>query len=150
MKRQIVNYRSVNQKRAIVEYMNGEKTLFDTSTNKDISHPYDEISDFKYNEDLNTEVSLVKLNIGKNLRRKDTLIGYINIEGKLVSNIYSIYFDKLYNVTDEKLDDLTKVIYDKLFCDSKVEEQKEKEATLKMSLLFKINKQSLNQSKVHN
>mgnify|MGYP004525761577 CR=1 FL=1 len=141
MKRQIVNYRSVNQKRAIVEYMNGEKTLFDTSTNKDISHPYDEISDFKYNEDLNTEVSLVKLNIGKNLRRKDTLIGYINIEGKLVSNIYSIYFDKLYNVTDEKLDDLTKVIYDKLFCDSKVEEQKEKEATLKMSLLFKINKQ---------
>lgn len=140
MKRQIVNYRSVNQKRAIVEYMNGEKTLFDTSTNKDISHPYDEISDFKYNEDLNTEVSLVKLNIGKNLRRKDTLIGYINIEGKLVSNIYSIYFDKLYNVTDEKLDDLTKVIYDKLFCDSKVEEQKEKEATLKMSLLFKINK----------
>lgn len=141
MKRQIVNYRSVNQKRAIVEYMNGEKTLFDTSTNKDISHPYDEISDFKYNEDLNTEVSLVKLNIGKNLRRKDTLIGYINIEGKLVSNIYSIYFDKLYNVTDEKLDDLTKVIYDKLFCDSKVEEQKEKEATLKMSLLFRINKQ---------
>lgn len=141
MKRQIVNYRSVNQKRAIVEYMNGEKTLFDTSTNKDISHPYDEISDFKYNEDLNTEVSLVKLNIGKNLRRKDTLIGYINIEGKLVSNIYSIYFDKLYNVTDEKLDDLTKVIYDKLFCDSKLEEQKEKEATLKMSLLFKINKQ---------
>lgn len=141
MKRQIVNYRSVNQKRAIVEYMNGEKTLFDTSTNKDISHPYDEISDFKYNEDLNTEVSLVKLNIGKNLRRKDTLIGYINIEGKLVSDIYSIYFDKLYNVTDEKLDDLTKVIYDKLFCDSKVEEQKEKEATLKMSLLFKINKQ---------
>ena len=141
MKRQIVNYRSVNQKRAIVEYMNGEKTLFDTSTNKDISHPYDEISDFKYNEDLNTEVSLVKLNIGKNLIRKHTLIGYINIEGKLVSNIYSIYFDKLYNVTDEKLDDLTKVIYDKLFCDSKVEEQKEKEATLKMSLLFKINKQ---------
>lgn len=141
MKRQIVNYRSVNQKRAIVEYMNGEKTLFDTSTNKDISHPYDEISDFKYNEDLNTEVSLVKLNIGKNLRRKDTLIGYINIEGKLVSNIYSIYFDKLYNVTDEKLDDLTKEIYDKLFCDSKLEEQKEKEATLKMSLLFKINKQ---------
>lgn len=141
MKRQIVNYRSVNQKRAIVEYMNGEKTLLDTSTNKDISHPYDEISDFKYNEDLNTEVSLVKLNIGKNLRRKDTLIGYINIDGKLVSNIYSIYFDKLYNVTDEKLDDLTKVIYDKLFCDSKVEEQKEKDAILKMSLLFRINKQ---------
>ena len=140
MKRQIVNYRSVNQKRAIVEYMNGEKTLFDTSTNKDISHPYDEISDFKYNVDLNTEVSLVKLNIGKNLRRKDTLIGYINIEGKLVSNIYSIYFDKLYNVTDEKLNDLTKIIYDKLFCDSKVEEQKEKDAILKMSLLFRINK----------
>ena len=140
MKRQIVNYRSVNQKKAIVEYMNGEKTLFDTSTNKDISHPYDEISDFKYNEDLNTEVSLVKLNIGKNLRRKDTLIGYIKIEGKLVSNIYSIYFDKLYNVTDEKLNDLTKIIYDKLFCDSKVEEQKEKDAILKMSLLFRINK----------
>lgn len=140
MKRQIVNYRSVNQKKAIVEYMNGEKTLFDTSTNKDISHPYDEISDFEYNEDLNTEVSLVKLNIGKNLRRKDTLIGYINIEGKLVSNIYSIYFDKLYNVTDEKLNDLTKIIYDKLFCDSKVEEQKEKDAILKMSLLFRINK----------
>lgn len=140
MKKQITNYKSINQKRAVVEYINGEKTLIDTKTNKDLSHPYNEISDFKYNKDLNTEVSLVKLNIGKNLRRKDTLIGYINIDGKLISNIYSIYFDKLFNVTDENLDDLTRTIYNKLFKESKIEEQKEEEAIIKMALLFKINK----------
>ena len=60
--------------------------------------------------------------------------------GEYLDSTYEIDFDKLYNVTDEKLNDLTKIIYDKLFCDSKVEEQKEKDAILKMSLLFKINK----------
>lgn len=138
MKKQIVNYKSINDTRAIVEYMNGEKVLYDTTKNIDISYPYDEINDFVYNKDINKMVSLVKLNIGKNLRKKDTLLGYIDIDGNIVSNIYSISFDKFYNIKEYDLDKITKMIYDKLYCLSKVEEQKEEDAILKLSLLFKI------------
>ena len=138
MKKQIVNYKSINDTRAIVEYMNGEKVLYDTTKNIDISYPYDEINDFVYNKDINKMVSLVKLNIGKNLRKKDTLLGYIDLDGNIVSNIYSISFDKFYNIKEYDLDKITKMIYDKLYCLSKVEEQKEEDAILKLSLLFKI------------
>lgn len=138
MKKHIVNYKSINDSTAVVEYMNGEKVLYDTKKNKDISYPYDEINDFVYNKDINKMISLVKLNIGKNLRKKDTLLGYIDIEGNIVSNIYSISFDKFYNIKEYDLDKLSKMIYDKLYCLSKVEQQKEEEAILKLSLLFKI------------
>lgn len=139
--KQIKNYKNINQKRAVVEYITGEKELIETKKNQKLSHTYDYIGEFKYNEDLNTEVALVKIELGKNLRKKDTLIGYINIDGILISDIYSIYLDELYHIKNEKLDELINMIYNKLYYDSQKEEKKEEQAITKLRLLFRIYKE---------
>ena len=79
--------------------------------------------------------------LGKNLRKKDTLIGYINIDGILISDIYSIYLDELYHIKNEKLDELINMIYNKLYYDSQKEEKKEEQAITKLRLLFRIYKE---------
>lgn len=145
--KKIINYKNINQKRAIVEYITGEKELIEPNKNEKISHTYDYIGDFKYNKDLDTQVALVKIELGNKLRKKDTLIGYINIDGILVSDIYSIYFDKLYHIKNEELDDLIKMITNKLYYDSNNEEKKEKSAEVKLKLLFKIYGQQKNNQK---
>lgn len=142
--KKIINYKNINQKRAIVEYITGEKELIEPNKKQKISHTYDYIGEFKYNKDLDTEVALVKIELGKKLRKKDTLIGYINIDGILVSDIYSIYLDKLYHIKNEELDNLIEMISNKLYYDSNNEEKKENEAIMKMKLLLKINKQQNN------
>lgn len=142
--KKIINYKNINQKRAIVEYITGEKELIEPNKKQKISHTYDYIGEFKYNKDLDTEVALVKIELGKKLRKKDTLIGYINIDGILVSDIYSIYLDKLYHIQNEELDNLIEMISNKLYYDSNNEEKKENEAIMKMKLLLKINKQQNN------
>ena len=139
--KQIKNYNNINQKRAVVEYITGEKELIETKKNQKLSHTSDYIGEFKYNEDLNTEVALVKIELGKNLRKKDTLIGYINIDGILISDIYSIYLDELYHIKNEKLDELINMIYNKLYYDSQKEEKKEEQAITKLRLLFRIYKE---------
>ena len=38
--KQIKNYKNINQKRAVVEYITGEKELIETKKNKKLSHTY--------------------------------------------------------------------------------------------------------------
>lgn len=123
----------INDNRRVLKMQDGMFCLADC--NKRISCFFDFIDDFKYNEDLDNYVAMVKINIGKFLRKKDTLIGFIDIDGNFVSNFYSVYFDKFFNVTDMNI--LINNIYDRLFYESNIEENKENSAIKKMKLLFK-------------
>ena len=38
--KKIINYKNINQKRAIVEYITGEKELIEPNKNEKISHTY--------------------------------------------------------------------------------------------------------------
>lgn len=134
----IIGAKKINENRKVLKYMNGDLFLSDSDNNR-ISLFYDYIGDFNYNEDLKTLVAIVKINIGSSLRKNDVLIGYINIDGKLVSSLYSVYFDKFFSATDDEVGSLINSIYNRLFYESNIEEEKEKSAILKMKLLFKEN-----------
>lgn len=139
MKRQIVNYKNISENRAVIKYIDNKYCLINMKTNKQISHDYDYISEFNYNEDAKTLVALVKICVGQGIRKKDTLIGYMDIEGSLAPFIYSVHFDKLFNIENKNIDELIKMIQNKLLYESNIEEKKENEAINKIKLLFKKN-----------
>ena len=81
MKKYITKYKNIKNNKNIVLY--NDNTLALREGSKEISNIYNYIGNFEYNEDLKMDVALVKKNVGTTI--KDTLIGYINLDGKLQS-----------------------------------------------------------------
>lgn len=140
MKRQIIDYKKINENRAVIKYIDGKYSLINIETNKKISKDYDYISEFNYNEDLKTLVALVKICIGQGIRKKDTLIGYMNVDGSLTPIVYSMHYDEYFNIEGKNIDELIGFIQNKLIYESNIEERKENEAINKIKLLFKKRK----------
>ena len=79
----ILKFKNVGNRKSIVTFADGKMALLEN--HKEISARYDSISDFKYDDDLNMSVAVVKKSIGDDV--KDTLFGYIDSEVNLLSYI---------------------------------------------------------------
>lgn len=129
-----IEAKKINEKRKVLKFMNDEYCIVDNNQ-KRISRIYNYIDNFYYNKDVNELIALAKIKI-RSSRKKDTLIGYINADGKFISNIYSVYFNELYDISDNEVDDLIRSIYNQLSYESNYEEKNEKSAIVKMKLLL--------------
>lgn len=130
-------YKKINDNRIVVGYTNGKYRISETN-GKELSYLFDYIGEFKYDDDLKDKFALAKINLGQNLRKKDTLMFFINNDGKVISYIYSLYYDKIFETKNlEKLID--KLNYE-LYCESKNEDKRENEGINKIKLLVKIEK----------
>lgn len=130
----IVKFKKVSDTKSVVTYMNGTMALMENY--REISHVYDYIGDFKYNDDLKASVALVKKSVGSKV--KDTLISYINLDGNLFSYVYSTYFDKYYKDLD--MDEIVKKISADLEYDCRIKNLKEEDAIKKVLVLERITK----------
>ena len=82
------------------------------------------------------DVALVKKNVGTTI--KDTLIGYINLDGKLQSYLYSMYFDKVFCADNDSFEKLVQSIEKYLEVENKNKENKKEQGIRKVLLLAKI------------
>ena len=134
MKKYITKYKNIKNNKNIVLY--NDNTLALREGSKEISNIYDYIGNFEYNEDLKMDVALVKKNVGTTI--KDTLIGYINLDGKLQSYLYSMYFDKVFCADNDSFEKLVQSIEKYLEVENKTKENKKEQGIRKVLLLAKI------------
>ncbi len=130
----ILKFKNVGNRKSIVTFADGKMALLEN--HKEISARYDSISDFKYDDDLNMSVAVVKKSIGDDV--KDTLFGYIDSEGNLLSYIYSTYFDKVFCTSNENLDSLVQYIENHLKIESNLLNSRKEKGIKKILLLSKI------------
>lgn len=130
----ILKFKNVANRKSIVTFADGKMALLEN--HKEISARYDSISDFKYDDDLNMSVAVVKKSIGDDVN--DTLFGYIDSEGNLLSYIYSTYFDKVFCTSNENLDSLVQYIENHLKIESNLLNSRKEKGIKKILLLSKI------------
>lgn len=131
-------YKKINENRAVVGYTTGKNRIIETNTNKELSYLFDYIGEFKYDEDLKEQIALAKINLGVDFRKKDTLMFFINPDGKVISYIYSLYYDKIFET--KNFENLIEIINCKLYYESEIEDKREIESVNKIKLLIKIEK----------
>lgn len=136
MKNRIVNVTGAPLNRQIREYSSGVSELWYDGLKK--SYSFSKIGPFVYDNDVKNYFSLVEVELGQALSLKDKLIGFINIDGQMVSPLYSQRYECCFDAMNlNQFEYAVETVFDRLFIDSIAFDQKNSDAREKIKCLAK-------------
>ena len=130
MKNVIVEIENVNDNCEIRKFSSGVSELW--ANNEKISYSFSKIGKFVYDKDVDDLISFVEIKLGRSLSLSDRLIGIININGELVSPLYSERYDEMY--FQKNIDEVVDLVFHRLFIDNNLFNEKNKKAKSKMKV----------------
>lgn len=133
MKNVIVEIENVNDNCEIRKFSSGVSELW--ANNEKISYSFSKIGKFVYDKDVDDLISFVEIKLGRSLSLSDRLIGIININGELVSPLYSERYDEMY--FQKNIDEVVDLVFHRLFIDNNLFNEKNKKAKSKMKVFAK-------------